>query len=320
MTAPSFLHRARLDRSGLRNEVLSGLRGSPKTLPPKFFYDARGAALFEEICTLPEYYLTRSELSILEAHAAEMAALAGPDCAMIEYGSGAGTKARLILDALENPRAYVPVDISRAQLNEVSAELSQAYPQIAVHPVWADYTSRFQLPSLPDETRGKLAFFPGSTIGNFHPQEAAAFLSRVRHVLGHDGSMILGVDRVKDVDELNAAYNDSRGVTAEFNLNMLDRLNHDVGADFDTSSFEHVAFFNSNASRIEMHLRSRIDQTVCVAAEAIHFSAGETIWTESSYKYDRTGLDGLVGAGGFRIVNLWSEPADKFWVAYLSVV
>ena len=319
MTAASVRHEASSERAVLRSEVLAGLLCSPKTLPPKLFYDAVGARLFEEICTLPEYYLTRSELSILRMRAAEIANLAGPDCAMVEYGSGAGVKARLMLDALETPRAYVPVDISSDQLAEVSADLSNAYPGIAVLPVCADYTSRFQLPDLPRETRKKLAFFPGSTIGNFHPQQAAAFLARVRHALGAGGAMVLGVDRRKDATVLNAAYNDARGVTAEFNLNMLTRLNRDVGADFDTSAFEHVAFFNEEASRIEMHLRSRVEQSVCVGNTAVHFAEGESIWTESSYKYDRDALEGLVAAAGFSIVGLWTDQADKFWVAYLSV-
>jgi dimethylhistidine N-methyltransferase len=319
MTAASVRHEMSSERSAIRSEVLAGLSASPKTLPPKLFYDAVGARLFEEICTLPEYYLTRSELTILRARAAEIANLAGPDCAMIEYGSGAGVKARLILDALETPRAYVPVDISSDQLAEVSAVLSKAYPEIAILPVCADYTSRFQLPDFPPATRKRLAFFPGSTIGNFHPQQAGVFLARVRHALGADGAMVLGVDRRKDVSVLNAAYNDARGVTAEFNLNMLARLNHDVGAEFDTNAFEHVAFFNEEASRIEMHLRSLAEQTVCVGSTAVHFAEGETIWTESSYKYDRDSLEGLVAAAGFSIVNLWTDHADKFWVAYLSV-
>jgi dimethylhistidine N-methyltransferase len=319
MTAASVRHEVSKERSALLTEVLAGLRATPKTLPPKLFYDAVGAALFEEICTLPEYYLTRSELSILRQRAGQIADAAGPDCAMIEYGSGAGLKARLILDALETPRAYVPVDISSAQLAQVAADLSQAYPEVAILPVCADYTSRFQLPVLPEATRRKLAFFPGSTIGNFHPPQAAAFLARVRHMLGSGGAMVLGVDRRKDIAALNAAYNDARGVTAEFNLNMLTRLNRDVGAEFDTRTFEHVAFFNDEASRIEMHLRSRVDQTVCVGGTAVHFAEGETVWTESSYKYDRGALEGLVAAAGFSIVNLWTDEADKFWVACLSV-
>lgn len=306
-------------RSGsLADEVVDGLRKNPKALPPKLFYDHRGAELFELICELPEYYLTRSELSILRERAAEIAALAGDCCALIEYGSGAGVKARLILDALENPVAYVPVDISSIQLNEVAAGLSADFPGIAVVPVAADYTSRFHLPPLPAEVRRKVAFFPGSTIGNFQPAEAEAFLSSVRDLVGDDGAMILGVDRVKDKADLDAAYNDSAGLTAAFNLNMLERINRDLNAEFDLASFEHVAYFNEEASRVEMHLRSLIAQVVCVAGRPIEFAAGETIWTESSYKYSESGLQRLVAAGGFSVERLWTDEDEKFWVAYLS--
>lgn len=301
----------------IRDEILAGLRADQKTLSPKFFYDKRGAELFEEICHLPEYYLTRSELEILRARSGDIARLAGPRCAVIEYGSGAGIKARLILDALDQPVAYVPVDISRTQLIEVASDISADYPGLAVEPVCADYTSRFDIPSIPREER-RLAFFPGSTIGNFHPGEAVEFLKHIRELTKPGGAMVLGVDRVKDTAVLDAAYNDSAGLTAEFNLNMLRRLNDDVRAEFDLNAFEHVAFFNAEAGRIEMHLRSRLRQTVCVAGEAIHFDEGETIWTESSYKYSRETLDTLLDASGFRIEKLWTDSGERFWVAYLK--
>lgn len=301
----------------LREEVLRGLRSSPKTLPPKLFYDNRGAELFEAICELPEYYLTRSELSILRARAGEIASLAGPDCALIEYGSGAGIKARLILDAMDNPLAYVPVDISRIQLEDVAASISADFPDITVAPVCADYTSRFVLPSLPDGVRRKVAFFPGSTVGNFQPTQATGFLSRVRELLGPGGAMILGVDRVKSSEVLNAAYNDASGLTAEFNLNMLQRINRDLGADFDGSAFEHVAYFNEDASRVEMHLRAMRAQTVVIDDTAIEFERGETIWTESSYKYSEESLGNLVRAAGFEISELWTDDDSRFWVTYL---
>lgn len=306
-----------IDAAG-RDEVLDGLRAEWKTLPPKLFYDQRGAELFEKICELPEYYLTRSELEILRAHAKDIAALAGSRCAVIEYGSGAGTKVRLLLDALESPVAYVPVDISRSQLVEVASSVSTEYPRLAVTPVCADYTSRFELPDiLPREIR-RLAFFPGSTIGNFHPREAAEFLTHIRELVGDDGAMVLGVDRRKSRDVLDAAYNDSEGITAEFNLNILSRLNRDLRAEFDLGSFEHAAFFNEDAGRVEMHLRSLRDQTVCVAGEAIHFDRGETIWTESSYKYSREALDKLFDASGFTAQRLWTDSQERFWVAYLT--
>ena len=308
---------ATIDRAA-RDEVLEALRAEWKTLPPKLFYDRRGAELFERICELPEYYLTRSELEILRAHAIDIATLAGARCAVIEYGSGAGIKARLLLDALESPVAYVPVDISRSQLVEVSSSMSADYPRLAVTPVCADYTSRFELPDiLPSEIK-RLAFFPGSTIGNFHPHEAVEFLKQIRELVGNDGAMVLGVDRRKSSAVLDAAYNDSSGITAEFNLNILERLNRDLRAEFDLDSFEHVAFFNEAQGRVEMHLRSRRDQTVCVAGEAIHFDRDETIWTESSYKYSREALDALLDASGFKAERLWTDNEERFWVAYLT--
>jgi dimethylhistidine N-methyltransferase len=299
-------------------EILSGLRCVPKTLPARFFYDAAGAELFERICELPEYYLTRSEISILEQRAAEIAAIIGPRAALIEYGSGAGTKVRLLLDALDTPRAYVPVDISIEQLENVALTLSSDYRNVQIIPVCADYTTRFELPPLPAEVTRRVAFFPGSTIGNFHPAHAAAFLSRVRTLIGRDGLLILGIDRVKDSNVLNAAYNDSLGVTREFNLNMLHHVNAVAGADFQAGRFEHVAFFSEPASRIEMHLKSLADQTVEIAGEQIGFEKGETIWTESSYKYSEDMLDALLSAAGFSIERLWSDMRGNFWVAVLS--
>ena len=236
---------------------------------------------------------------------------------MIEYGSGAGVKARLLLDALDKPVAYVPVDISRTQLIEVASDISADYPELSVTPVCADYTRRFELPDIRPREERRLAFFPGSTIGNFHPHEAVEFLKHIRELVGPAGAMVLGVDRVKDKDVLDAAYNDSAGLTAEFNLNMLRRLNDEAGAEFDLNEFEHVAFVNADAARIEMHLRSRRAQTVCVAGEAIHFEEGETIWTESSYKYSRESLAALLDASGFRLEKLWTDSGERFWVTYL---
>lgn len=296
-------------------EVVRGLTASRKTLPPKLFYDAEGARLFERICELDEYYLTRSELEILRAHAADIAQRAGAGCALVEYGSGAGIKVRLLLDALEAPRAYVPIDISSEQLARVSAELAAAYPRVAIRPVCADYTSHFRLPPLDGAKR--IAFFPGSTIGNFHPAQAAAFLRRVRGLVGRDGALILGADRAKDVRAIEAAYNDAEGVTAAFNLNMLARLNRELGADFDLASFRHRAAFNSGASRIEMHLESLRDQVVHVAGRMIRFQRGETIWTESSYKYSYDRLRALAESAGFSIDALWTDARDRFWLGYL---
>ena len=303
---------------GMREAALRGLRGIPKTLSPALFYDETGAALFERITTLDEYYLTRAELEILRARTGVIAALAGAGCALIEYGSGAGVKVRLLLDALETPAAYIPIDISRAQLERVAAEIAAEYPGIAVDPLNADYSAPFKLPDLPRRAR-RVAFFPGSTIGNFHPTEAAAFLRRVRRVVAPDGALILGVDRLKDPSILLAAYDDSDGVTAAFNLNVLDRLNREVGANFDRGSFRHRVEWNDTASRIEMHLESAKPQTVHVAGQPISFERGETVWTESSYKYDRPRLDRLVEESGLRLARLWTDAAERFWVGFLTV-
>lgn len=299
-------------------EVLAGLRAYPKTLPPKLFYDSRGAELFETICELPEYYLTRSELSILEKRVGEIASFVGPRAALIEYGSGAGQKIRLLLDALEHPVAYVPVDISNEQLDDVAASLAEEYPDVEIKPLCADYTKAFGAPDLPAHVARRVAFFPGSTIGNFDPPQAAMFLSRVRELVGQSGALILGVDRVKDTAVLDAAYNDSEGVTAQFNLNILHRIRCELGVELNVNSFEHLAFFNEAASRIEMHLRSRIAQTITVAGEPIEFAKGETIWTESSYKYSEELLHSLLEASGFKIDRLWTDLHENFWVSILS--
>ena len=307
--------------AALRAEVLRGLTTTPKTLPPKLFYDATGAALFERITKQPEYYPTRAELAILRTHVGDIATLAGERCALVEYGSGAGVKVRLLLDAFADEghpvAAYVPIDISREQLADVAAQIAAEYPAVPVRPACADYTAPLRLPDLPQRAR-RIAFFPGSTIGNFHPTEAAAFLRRVRRTVADDGVLVLGVDRRKDAATLNAAYNDSAGVTADFNLNMLARLNRELSADFNLSHFQHRAFFNELASRIEMHLGSLERQVVHVAGERVTFEAGESIWTESSYKYDREALDVLVTSAGFHITCLWTDAAERFWVAYLD--
>lgn len=300
----------------LRTEVLRGLADGQKTLPPALFYDAAGALLFEEICEQPEYYPTRTELSILAAHAGDLARHAGPEVALIEYGSGAGVKVRYLLDTLERPVAYVPVDVSREQLHDVAHERALQYPALRIAPVCADYTLPFDLPSLPASAR-RVAFFPGSTIGNFHPTEAGAFLHRIRHTVGLRGGLVLGVDRRKDARVLHDAYNDRAGVTAAFNHNMLVRLNRELGATFDVARFRHVAFFNDALSRIEMHLESLDAQVVRVAEHEFSFAAGETIHTESSYKYDEQRLTALVEGSGFCIEALYTDDRDYFWEAWL---
>jgi L-histidine Nalpha-methyltransferase len=316
VTEPRLGRRAPISDRALRDEVLRGLSAARKSLPPKLFYDDAGAKLFEQICEQPEYYITPVETEILGQRAPEIARLAGPRPALVEYGSGAGRKVRLLLNALDRPIAYVPVDISRDQLSRVATAIQDAYPALVVRPVWADYTRRFRLPHLPAGSP-RIAFFPGSTIGNFHPPEAAAFLRSLRSVIGYDGSLILGVDRAKDRATLDAAYNDAAGVTARFNLNLLERLNRELDADFDLPRFRHRAWYNEELKRIEMHLESLCDQIVSVSGSAIPFRTGETVLTECSYKYDAESLDRLTTGAGFDVEQLWTDANDLFWVAYL---
>jgi dimethylhistidine N-methyltransferase len=305
--------------SSLRNAVLEGLRSSPKTLPAALFYDTVGAGLFEEITQLPEYYLTRTEHDILQRHAGDLAELVGPNAAVIEFGSGAAIKVRYLLRVLREAAAYIPVDVSREQLHDVAAERALEFPELSVLPVWADYTQPFDLPPIPDGAR-RIGFFPGSTIGNLHPEEASAFLRRVRDYVGRDGGLILGVDRRKDPRLLHAAYNDAAGVTAEFNLNALLHLNRALRGTFTKSAFRHRAFFNEKASRIEMHLEALSPQQVFVDGESFTFAAGETVRTECSYKYDRARLDRVVEDGGFRVAQLFTDERQWFWVAWLEPV
>lgn len=306
---------------GVRTEVLAGLRGRPKTLPPKLFYDERGAELFADICTLEEYYLTRTELAIMRSYAGEMAALAGAGAALVEFGSGEALKVRLLLDCLEEPAAYVPIDISAGQLQRAAADVATRYPGLAVVPVAADYTRPLTLPELPGRGRDarRVAYFPGSTIGNLHPPEAVEFLRGVARLCGDGGGLLLGADLRKDPGVLHAAYNDAAGVTAAFNRNLLVRLNRELGATFDPALFRHYAHYSPTAGRVEMHLVSLDAQTVEVAGERVSFERGESIWTESSYKYSPCELESLARDAGFEVVRTWSDPEAWFCVLFLAV-
>ena len=299
--------------SSFAADVIAGLTSTPKRLPPKYFYDSIGSHLFERITTLPEYYPTRSELQILRENAASIAALLPAGGALVEFGSGASTKVRILMDAAPHVAAYVPVDISAEYLLEIATELRRAYPNIAVLPVAADFSAPFELPAsiaaLP-----RAGFFPGSTIGNLEPHEAASFLRNIGNSLGRDAVLIIGVDLMKDPAVLHDAYNDAQGVTAQFNLNLLARINRELGAKFDLDLFEHHAFYNRERHRIEMHLASVKRQKVKVCGECIEFRAGETIHTENSYKYTIESFGGLARGSGWTPVAAWTDAQKYFSV------
>jgi dimethylhistidine N-methyltransferase len=307
----------------LRDVVLAGLRARPKALPAWLLYDAAGAALFAAITRLDAYYPTRTELAILDAHGAEIAAAVGAGAVLLEYGSGETTKVERLLDALgaaRAPAAYVPIDVSAEQLAREAARLRARRPSLSVLPVAADYTRPFPLPALPPAAASarRVALFPGSTIGNMHPPEAASFLRGVAATCGPRGALLLGVDLKKDPAALHLAYNDPAGVTAAFNRNLLTRLNRELGADFDPARFAHHAPYDPVAGRVEMHLVSDGAQTVTVAGERVAFSDGESLWTESSYKYAWDELPALAGSGGFRVARAWSDA--RRWFAVLLLV
>jgi dimethylhistidine N-methyltransferase len=318
-TQPALRHVPDVVESEFALDVVAGLSARPKRLSPKYFYDEAGAQLFEEITRLPEYYPTRTELAILERHAAEMAKLIPADAALIEFGSGSTRKARILLNAAPAISAYVPVDISSEMLLQEAAELKRDYPRLTVLPVEADFTKSFRLPRAI-ATRPRVGFFPGSTIGNFEPHMAAAFLSHAAQRLGTGATLIIGFDLVKDVKVLNAAYNDAAGVTARFNLNLLTRINRELGGNFDLGMFSHQAFYNTERHRIEMHLASRDRQRVRVAGRSFEFRGGETIHTENSYKYTPETFGAMARGSGWTPVASWIDSNGYFAVQALTVM
>ena len=299
-----------------RDAVFAGLAGEPKTLPCKFFYDVRGSALFEQICEVPEYYLTRTEIAILKEYAGEIAARLGPHCRLIELGSGASIKVRILLQALASPAAYVAVDISREYLREAAAQLAADFPGLPVVAVCADYTRPFQLPPLPGPPGKRVGFFPGSTIGNFEPEAVVRFLRNCAELLGPGGEMLIGADLRKDPAILNAAYNDRAGVNAAFNLNLLERINRELGGDIAIENFEHLAFFNEEKGRMELYLRSRAAQSATIAGRRFDFAAGERIHTENSYKYAIPEFRALAVRAGFQPIDTWTDANELFSVYY----
>jgi len=298
-----------------RAAVIEGLSKPSKTLPSKFFYDAEGSRLFDRICELVEYYLTVTEHWILRQRAADISAMIGPAVRLVEFGSGAGIKIRLLLSALTRPSAYVPVDISRTHLLGAAGSLARDFPWLTVAPVCADYTRPFALPAITEAgVSATVGFFPGSTIGNFTQDEAREFLYGARALLGPGSWMIIGVDLRKDVDVLLRAYDDSAGVTAAFNLNILRRINRELGGAFDLEQFSHEARWNDMLGRIEMHLVSRRAQWVDIGQHRFAFRAGETIHTENSHKYSLEGFEALSAAAGYDTAAVWTDPAKLFSV------
>jgi dimethylhistidine N-methyltransferase len=299
-------------------DVLAGLSRTSKALSPKYFYDASGSELFEAICELPEYYPTRTELALMRDRAGEMAAQLDQGSVLIEFGSGAGIKTETLLRALQ-PAAYVPVEIASSALQASTERLAQAFPQLPIIAVCADYMRPLRVPQLERYAGSKrVIYFPGSTIGNLTPQEAQGFLTGARVLAGEQGAMLVGVDLKKEPDILHAAYNDAQGVTAEFNLNLLRRINRELAADFDLAQFSHVAFYNATAGRIEMHLESTREQTVTVSGRKFRFSAGERIHTENSYKYSVEEFRLLAQQSGFRPQQVWTDAGLQFAVHLLA--
>lgn len=302
-----------------RAVVLRGLTAPQKRISPKYFYDERGSELFDRICELPEYYLTRTELDLFDEHIDEVAALVGPQAAVIEFGAGSSLKIRKLLDRLEAPAAYVPVDISADYLIRQVEDLSHDYPDIHVQPVCADFTRPFELPSHPVEPARNLVFFPGSTIGNFTRADALELLKVMRLEARPGGALLIGVDLRKDRHTVEAAYNDSQGVTAEFNLNVLRRLNRELDADFDLQRFRHQAVYDEREGRIEMRLVSLAEQQVVVGGEKLSFGEGEFILTEYSHKYAVEEFKEMAVSAGFTPCRCWTDADRLFSLHFLTV-
>ncbi|MDB5814125.1 MAG: hypothetical protein JWN23_1242 [Rhodocyclales bacterium] len=297
--------------------LTAGLRAKPYQVSPKFFYDAAGSALFDQICELPEYYPTRTEIGILAEHANDMATCIGPNAEIVEFGAGSSRKIRLLLDALHRPQRFVPVDISGEHLHASAGALREAYPSLEIRPVVADFTRPVALPPRMPGHGARVGFFPGSSIGNFDPQEARRFLRQIANQL-RGGGLLIGTDLVKDPAILHAAYNDAAGVTAAFNRNLLLRANRELDADFVVDNFAHYAFYNAALQRIEMHLISLHSQNVHIGDERFHFAEGDSIHTENSYKFTLEGFHALAMEAGFRPAATWCDARRWFCLHWLE--
>ncbi len=318
-TAALALNDEAPDAEDFLSEALTGLQGGRKELPCKYFYDERGSQLFDRICELPEYYPTRTERSIMNEWVDEMAVAIGPGALVIEYGSGSSLKTRLLLDALDRPAAYIPVDISRDHLMKSAQSLATDYPGLEVLPVCADFTQPFGIPEPRRRPHRRVVYFPGSTIGNLTRDRAILLLAGVAEVCEPGGALLIGVDLKKDCESLERAYDDSQGITAAFNRNLLVRMNRELDADFDVQSFRHRAVWMEEAGRVEMHLVSDVDQTVQLDGEEIHFRAGEHICTEHSHKYTLEAFAEMGDEAGLSVAHVWIDPAQRFSVQLLVV-
>lgn len=302
-----------------QDDVIEGLAQSPRSIPCKYFYDERGSQLFDQICDLDEYYLTRTELSIMERHASEMADQIGRSVMLVEFGSGSSVKTRVLLDHLHEPVAYVPVDISEDHLQKTASRLRSRYPSIEILPVCADFTEDFELPSASRPPTHDAVYFPGSTIGNFQPDAALELLQRIVRLCGCGGGLLIGIDLQKDPQIIESAYNDALGVTAEFNLNLVDRLRNDLGVEVKTADFEHHATYNTQSHRVEIGFVSREDQELTIGEHQFQITAGELIRTEYSHKYTVEGFAELASRAGLALHSHWTDPDDLFAVLHLVI-
>ncbi|PYK72859.1 MAG: L-histidine N(alpha)-methyltransferase [Verrucomicrobia bacterium] len=300
-------------------QVIAGLSKHPRTLPCKFFYDETGSALFSKICELPEYYITRTEMRILRERGGEIANALGRRIELIGLGTGAGTKTRILLDNLEAPVAYVPVDISREQLTQSTITFHKKFPALKILPVCADYLQPFDLPPRSRVANRTVVYFPGSTIGNLELEDATEFLKKIAAMVGPGGALLMGVDLKKSKATLERAYNDNAGITAQFNLNLLARANRELGSDFDLRGWRHRAIYNEKASRIEMHLISLRAQTVNIADAVFSFARSEHIITEFSHKYSPSEMIALAGAVGLRFQKIWTDEQKLFGLFLFSL-
>jgi L-histidine N-alpha-methyltransferase len=305
-------------KSEMASAVIDGLKKPEKELSPVWFYDELGSFLFDNICELPEYYLTRTEIAIMQMHAGEMAQYVGRDAAIIELGSGTSVKTRLLLNQIEMPATYVPVDIAREHLLDAAGAIARDYPDLRVIPVCANFTDDFELPAYVANSSRRVVYFPGSTIGNFEPEQAKALLRRMREMIHPNGAVLIGVDLRKDPRVLHRAYNDEAGVTAEFNLNALRHLNRELGTDFDLDAFEHAAVWVENMSRMEMHLISKRDQLVHIGDDEVRLKRGEHIRTEYSHKYTLESFADLAESADLCVTRVWMDADKQFSVQLLE--